>query len=487
VSVQETPAVPAAVSPRHTARGALIRVLEREGTLVMVLGAFVIVLIAALRGSLVIDGYMALVSGREVAHGLPSHDALAVMTQGHSWVDQQWLAQLVLYGLARLGGVKLVLLIGAALAAGAFAAAAILARRLGASPRAVTWVCLPAIVAYYPEASVLRPQSLAYPLFVATFWLLVSDTRSPSRRVFLTLPILLVWANLHGSVLVGAGLVALRGLAYAWERKAVSGRAAALVVAPWLCVFASPYAPDLPRYYDTVLRGGNFGHFVSEWAPMTLTAATAAVYLLILGGIWLLGRVRGRSSVFEALAFVVLCLLAFQAVRNAAWIGLAAVIVLPALVDAVRRPADEPARINRLLASVMLAGVAVAIVGVAANPTTWFTADYPRVASAAATAAAGPDGTVYATSRYADWLLWSEPRLRGRVAFDARFELLTHAQVSAISRLQATAGDWRRTLRPYRVVVLDRRDDRALRSALVRSGMRVVSQSGDVVVLRRPR
>ena len=64
--------------------------LEENGLVVIVLGAFAIVLVLALRKDLVIDGWMALVSGRWIAHhGLPTHDALTVWTHGRRWVDQQ--------------------------------------------------------------------------------------------------------------------------------------------------------------------------------------------------------------------------------------------------------------------------------------------------------------------------------------------------------------------------------------------------------------
>src|SRR4051812_39449682 len=121
--------------------------LEENGTLVMVVGAFAIVLLARLPNGLAADGWMALVSGREIVrHGLPTHDALTVWAHGRRWVDQQWLAQLLLYGLWRLGGLKLALLVHAALAVGALAGASALARRLGASARATTWICLPVLI-----------------------------------------------------------------------------------------------------------------------------------------------------------------------------------------------------------------------------------------------------------------------------------------------------------------------------------------------------
>jgi hypothetical protein len=494
VSAQQSTAVPASDS---FARGLATRLgqsLELNGTLVMVVASFAVVMLVAVRNGLVVDGWMALVSGREIAqHGLPSHDMLTVWAHGRRWVDQQWLAQLLIYWLARAGGFKLALLVHAGLGVGALAAAAMAARRLGGSARAATWVCLPVLVAYYPEASVLRPQSFAYPLFVAVLWLLVADSRAPSRRVFLVFPILALWANLHGSALLGAALVSLAGLVGLAEAgrarpRRLSPRALLLILGPWPCLLISPYALHLPGYYKQILVGGDFSHFVTEWAPTTLSPTTAPVYLLVIAGMWLLGRAGDRVSTFEKLAFLAISVLAFQAVRNAAWLGLTALVVLPVLVDAVRRPVVEPRRLNRLLATVVLAGAVVALAGVAANPQSWFTSGFPPAAAQAAATAAGPHERIFAVSSYADWLMWSRPEVQGRVAFDARFELYTAGELSALGAFQSRVGDWMKTARGYDVFVLGRRDNGTLRRALVLSGTaRVVYADREVVVLRRPR
>jgi hypothetical protein len=487
VSAQQSTVVRPATPParRLSARVALL--LEENGTLVLVLAAFAIVMLAALKDGLVVDGWMALVLGREIAqHGLPSHDALAVMTDGARWIDQQWLAQLGLYGLSNLGGVKLALLVHTALVVGALVGAAVLARRLGASARATTWVCIPVLIAYYPVSSVLRPQTFAYPLFVAVLWLLVTDARTPTKRVFAALPLLVLWANVHGSALLGVGLVSLAGLVRLAQARRIAPTAVLLAVAPWACLLASPYALHLPSYYEKILVGGNFSRFVSEWAPTTLTAETAAVYLLAVAGAWLVGRAGERVSLFEKLAFFATAILAFQAVRNTVWLGLTALVVLPTLVDSIRRPVVEPGRLNRLLATAVLVGAVVGVAGVATEQETWFTAGFPSAGATAAANAAGPTGKVFATSPYADWLLWREPQLRGRVAFDARFELLTTAQVEKIAAVQGRVGDWVSVLHDYRVVVLDRRENAALRRDLLRSGaMRIVHLDRSVVVLRR--
>ena len=476
-----------ATQAQPAASGRFAALVEENGLLVIVLGAFAIVLVVALRKDLVVDGWMALVSGRWIAqHGLPSHDTLTVWTHGHRWADQQWLAQLALYGLWRLGGIKLALLFHALLVTSGLTIAALFARTRGASALSVTWVAIPVLVAYYPVASVMRPQSFAFPLFAATLWLVLSDARNPSRRVYLSLPLLVLWTNLHGSVLLGAMLVSLAGLVALIRERRPSTRGLVLLLAPWACLFASPYALDLPSYYNKILVGGHFKEFVSEWAPTTLTPGTAAVYLLVLGGLWLLGRAGRQAPVLDQLAFVLTAVLAFDAVRNTAWVGLVALAVLPPLVDHLRGPVQNPPRMNRILAITVLATALFAVAAVATKPTSWFTSGFPPAAAQAAAAAAGPQGRVFATSPYADWLLWSQPTLAGRVAFDARFELLSTAQLEQIARVQARSGDWLETLNGYRVFVLGRHSDRSLERSLIEHLLaRVVFSSPQVVVLRR--
>jgi hypothetical protein len=478
-SQQATPAQPATT-------GRFAAFLEENGLLVIVLGAFAIALLVALRKDLVVDGWMALVSGRWIAqHGLPSHDTLTVWTHGRRWTDQQWLAQLALYGLWRLGGIKLALLVHALLVTSGIVGAALIARTRGASALSVTWVAIPVLIAYYPVASVMRPQSFAFPLFAATLWLILADARKPSRRVFATLPLLVLWTNLHGSVLLGAMLVSLAGLVAMIQQRRPSGHGLVLLLAPWACLFASPYALHLPSYYDKILIGGHFKKFVTEWAPTTLTPGTAAVYLLVLGGLWLLGRAGRQAPLLDQLAFVLTAVLAFEAVRNTAWIGLVALAVLPPLVDRLRGPVQDPPRMNRILAITILATAVIAVVAVAAKPTSWFTSKFPPAAAQAASAAAGPEGRVFATSPYADWLLWSRPVLAGRVAFDARFELLSDEQLESVARVQARSGDWLKTLSGYRVFVLSNSDRSLARSLIHRLPARVVFSSPRVVVLRR--
>jgi hypothetical protein len=468
-----------------------IDLIERNGSLVLVLCAAALAFLSRLPSGLAGDSWSVLLSGREIAqHGLPVHDSLTVWGHGRAWVDQQWLAQLTMYSVQRLGGIRLVMLVHAALATGGFATACAMARRRGASALSVTWIGALGLFAFYPEAVTMRAQSFAYALFVAVLALLVQDGRRASTSVYLVVPLLALWANLHGSVVVGAALVSaygLLGLRASWRvGHGRWPRALLLTLAPWGCVLASPYAASLPSYYRWILFDVHFERFITEWAPTTLTLATAPVYLLAIGGAWLFGSSRGNVLGLEALAFFATAILALQAERNLPWFGLAAVVVLPRLLDRVRTPAAEPRRANRILAGAALVGVATTVGAVAAKSNSWFLGKYPGGVADSAAATAGRGGRVFANESYADWLVWRHPELAGRIAFDTRFELLTTRQLVALRDFRTGTGDWLAAAAGYDVLVLSAKDEEWAIANLLQSGhISKVAEDGGIVVLRR--
>ena len=90
----------------------LARWLLREAPVLAVLALYAVVVAATAPAQVVPDTWLSLVSGREVVdHGLPHHVVLTVYGHGRQWVDQQWGAQLMLYGLYSAGGLKLLLLV----------------------------------------------------------------------------------------------------------------------------------------------------------------------------------------------------------------------------------------------------------------------------------------------------------------------------------------------------------------------------------------
>ena len=99
--------------------------------------------------------------------------------------------------------------------------------------------------------------------------------RNPDRRLLLVIPLLALWANLHGSVLLACVLVLLRcaigaGTALRAQRPHEALRFAVPAGAALLAPLASPYGPGLVDYYRATLTNGAFHELVSEWAGTTL-------------------------------------------------------------------------------------------------------------------------------------------------------------------------------------------------------------------------
>ena len=457
----------------------IARALGKEGLLVFVVAvAACVPLFWDLMHGVTQDTWLALLAGQEVTtRGLPSHDAWSVITHGHRWVDQQWLGQLTFSGLFRLGGLRLVMLTCAAAETIALVLAVVAARRRGASSRVTTYL---ALLAFTSVTAGPRIQTLVLPLFVLLVVLISGDGRAPSPRVLLALPLLGLWANVHGSVILAAALVSIYGLI---ARRAHQPLIAVLLIAgPWACVFASPYAAALPGYYRQVLVGGDLGQFVVEWQPMRLMLFTVPFFALIALAVYLAGRIRRELTPAETAILVVTGVAALLAIRNAIWFALAAACLLPPLLARVMPERQLIERFNRRLGVFGIAVLVATATAVAAKPDAG-RGPYPPAAAAAAAQAARPDGRIFATLTYADWLLWEQPRLRGRIAFDARLELLNTSQLEDLR--DASTGRIRLgLLRDYRVFVIGDQETATV-AALRDCGFRTAYVDHGIVVLAR--
>jgi hypothetical protein len=350
-----------------------------------------------------------------------------------------------------LGGLRLALLANAAIVAGSFLAAVRFAR--GSN----VYVSVLGAISLALSSFALRPQTLVLPLFVALVWLLVKDARAPSRRVFWTIPLLVLWANLHGSVTLGVLLVLLAVAADAWPRRRPTGRTALLAVLAVASLFASPYALHLPGYYRTVLFNGEFAKYLPDWMPTALGPHTAAFYLLAFAAVFAIARAPGALTLFEK----------------------SAIVVLP---SALPRISIRGSRAGIATAAVLALG---ALVVAASRPEAWFSRNYPTSAARVAAATAGTKSAVFANASFSDWLLLKEPSLRGRVAYDARFEVLPDGRLGDAAAVSIGRYDAERILRPFDVLVLSP-GEAELRAKLASDGYwRRVDTNKKVVVLRR--
>lgn len=453
------------------------RAPSARGSDLLVVAALIAVaggLLLGVRGKIGPDAFLALVGGRLVEdHGVPHH-ALTVYSAGRTWVDQQWLAHFIMYRLDRLGGLALVGVANVCMVMVATVGGVLAARRLGApAPRILNVMAL--ALACVLIRGTVRPQIYGYVPFVATVYLLARHGATGSNRTLWCLPVLVVWANLHGSAILGAGLIVLRGLVLAWERRLQLARSPSawllpglLALAPGPLLLITPYGTSMVGYYGSTLFNSGLRRFVTEWMPVTVDPVLGVCCLLLSALVgWSLWNSRAQPVWWERLVLLVLFAGAVLAVRNLVWFGLASLVLVPRLLGpptARARAAPPRPRFNRLILAaacvVLIAGVAVT----AARPEPALVPAYPNAGLAVVRTELQqkPALRVFADDVYADWLMWHIPRLVGRVAYNASLELLTREQLDTIGRFKGLAGrDWQHAATGYGLLILDSRESRA--------------------------
>jgi hypothetical protein len=486
----------AGVSRTRTTTAWISRVAGEEFLLIVLYAAFGIVFLTVFPPTLLVaDSWLTLVGGREIVeHGFPNVDELTVLGLGRDWTDQQWGAQLIAYGAHALGGHGLLAVVVALFAIGAFAIAAVAARRLGAGPRAILVVFFPVLVAA-PWTFTIRAQVFALPLFTGLIWLLASEARTPSRRVYLVFPLLVVWANFHGSGALAAMLTMLLGAIELAATRGRSGvRSLALLVFSPLALLVTPHGPvDTARYYHLLLVDPPFGReLVTEWRRSDPSWDTLVFYLLAAATLVAVVWGRRRLTLFDMAALALTFVGAALAIRGIPWFALSCLVLLPVALGQVLegRTRRVPRALDRALSYGAVAGLAlVAVVALARNED-WYLKNWPEGAvTAVRDSLETPETRVFATSRDADWILWRLPEVRGRLAYDVRFEIYDRETFERIVRFRGEQGeDWKSIADGYEVVVVETDPETPphVPDFLAEPGARAVYADQRVTVIRRP-
>jgi hypothetical protein len=252
-------------------------------------------------------------SARSIPDGVPyAADPSA------GWHNAPVVGELVFHGLyAALADHGLIL----AQVAAVMVALLLLARDMraaDATDTAAGLMLLTAAVAAAPALLVVRAQLFSLALFPLLLLLLRSDARNPSRRVWLVVPLLALWANLHGGVLVGA-LIA--GIYLTVHRLRRDWTAACVVAASAAALLATPALFGTVDYYRRVLGGELAARASQLWAPLSLHAPFDVVFLVLAIPLCLLTLQR-RLPTWELVALVALGAMAVHANRNTVWFAL---------------------------------------------------------------------------------------------------------------------------------------------------------------------
>ncbi len=291
------------------------------------------------------DTYWQIRIGQQILEtgSLPRTDTFSFTMQGQKWISTQWLAQ-VLYAVAftRAGWAGPVVLTAASIASAFAILAWFVRRRLEAAP---TLVLLMAALAMASPHFLVRPHALAMPVMVAWFdGLIAAADRSKSPSYWL-LPLIALWANLHGSFILGLALigpialdVVLKVDAPLRVRMLLRWFVFGLVALAASCL--TPYGVEAIRAARNILNLGAALPLIAEWRPSDFSRLGAFEICLLLG----LGAVLFRGLTLPVMRIVLLLGLLHMAlahVRNVTVLALLLPIVIAAPLATRFGRADE--------------------------------------------------------------------------------------------------------------------------------------------------
>lgn len=318
-------------------RGGLAGALGTEG---LVWGVVFLALFAmAARVPLSPDLWWHLAAGRAMAesHQVLRADIFSHTVTGKPWTDVYWLAQVVMYGLHRLGGLPALMLATALAVTLAFVPLArVLRGNLFVRAFALTLAAVASAVTWVP-----RPQLATFAFLSLTLWLLERHRRdAASRAHWVLVPLFAVWANLHGGFPAGTILIACalagdaleRALGWAtaetlpWRRM---GRLALAGLAALAATCLNPHTYRVLLLPFQTVRMEVLRTLIQEWASPDFHRPEVLPFLALLLATALAWALSPRRPALRDLVGVsAFAYLAFLAGRN---ISLAALVMAPTL------------------------------------------------------------------------------------------------------------------------------------------------------------
>ena len=439
------------------------------------------------------DFFWHLATGQQtLAGGLARTDVFSWTVFGERILTDQWLGDVMIalaYAVGSWSGV---------IAVRALAVAAVVALTLGAALHARPGRPLIAVLASLPAIALShyawtdRPELFGYAMFAALVWLVRLGQRGSGLALAATIPLLVIWSNLHGSSALGVGVVTAVCLERAISVPSFRSRAALLILGALAATLVTPSGIGI-----WTSSSGHFlapPRFIQEEGVPDLRSEPGLLFAVTLGLVLttaLLGRGGGLAdaAILVPVAFVSLTAtrhLPFFAIAAAPFLAADGVDALgsalrlaglriPVLAANVSGSAPRAADFGALVASglILAAGVAIA-------PRAPDVRSFPQ--AALATLPPGPG----LLNRY-EWggfLIWYAPATP--VFVDGRLFPYVGDTLDDYRSVIGLHPDWREVLarRGIRAVLVGPSDAIAVRAADL--GWPVLVRTEKYVLLRVP-
>jgi hypothetical protein len=285
-----------------------------------------------------IDFWWHLAIGRDIA-ALGSVPTTAnqswILPPDTPFIYGSWLAEWLLYQIYQLGGLALIVFVRNLLLLASYAVVGLEAWRRSRSWR---WAALAIAGAGLITINnvTVRPQIFAWLLFALTMWIVGSYRAGQTgRRTLLVLPLLMIaWVNLHGSFVIGIGLLGLSAIGATLNTGLQKPQALppARLRELWLitaltsaAIVVNPRGVLIVEYVRNLLLNPGVQQYVTEWQPPALLQFPGILLPLALVCI-ALGWVRHptRIDLTDVGLLIAFAFLGASSMRNLLWFGMIA-------------------------------------------------------------------------------------------------------------------------------------------------------------------
>jgi hypothetical protein len=424
-------------------------------------------------------------------HGrLLDRDIFSTTMIGAPYSVGQWLGEVVFAALYRGGGWVALDLLRAALVGVATFFTARVVLRFQPQP---AWAIGPIVAAVLISKFLWgdRPQLFSLALFPAAFDVLIAARFGALRRLWVLVPLMLVWANLHGAFVAGLALIIVF-VVEAWIARIPHRRLFTLVAV--LAAAASLVTPSGLSAFSFAASYARSASAVVEERPADITSPAGLVFAALLLGTLLVALVADRGELSARMRSPILWI---GLIMPFTVLGLAHQRLLPyaAMIQAPLVAAMLPALLRRAAAAAPLmpraaAGLVLVPLFAAAAAVSFVVAPrapdlgaYPAGATAALRQLPGPVLNEYDWGGYLIFAVPEQPTfVDGRGAALYPPELIAEFETAVGLRL-----GYRSVLDGHGIRLVLLRPSRALAVALREDGWPVVAeQPGSWVLLQRP-
>lgn len=227
-------------------------------------------------------------SGQEFfINEIPAYDIFTYTASDFPWINHEWLSDIILYLIHSLGGVTLLAVFYSSL----WTLSIYIVGRKALSP-----IVILATLLILPFSGI---RAITYSVLGLS--LLIGIINSKNKKLIYVVPfIFLVWANMHGSFVLGLAYVGYKALL------SKSRRLFALLAIGSLCTVINPYGYHIYVEVIRTLMDSKLSFRIAEWQPLIIPISAIPIVSLYILGI----AMRPRKKLKDYLSFPNFMLLA---------------------------------------------------------------------------------------------------------------------------------------------------------------------------------